>query len=171
MWQVVSVHPDSARNTFDYLNQVGRCPHYVWDPVSGDLIQGIELYDAGCLYSKDINQAGRPLVEIAVLGDRDRPFTDTPLKGYGTLFKALESVRVPQTWPKGPPSLPAQTVSVFKGITAPGHYSIDQLDSSFLGTGPIDIGRLMREPMPVEVDVPDGDEEIPQDPDWYPDEE
>lgn len=26
----------------------------------------------------------------------------------------------------------------------------------------------MNEPMPVEVDVPDGDFEVPQDEDWYP---
>lgn len=26
----------------------------------------------------------------------------------------------------------------------------------------------MNEPMPVEVDVPDGDNEVPQDEDWYP---
>lgn len=27
----------------------------------------------------------------------------------------------------------------------------------------------MTDPMPLEVDVPDGDYEVPQDEDWYPD--
>jgi hypothetical protein len=170
VWQVIEIHPDSVKNTFDYLNHIGRCPHLVWDPVSGDVIQGLPPYVAGSLFSQEINRAGKPLIEVAVLGHRGDPFTDGPMKGYRWLFKALESWGVPQVWPKGPPPFAAHSVNVFKGISAAGHYSIDQLDSAFLGTGPIDIGRMMREPLPVEVDVPDGDFEIPQDWDWYPDE-
>jgi hypothetical protein len=170
VWQVVSVHPDSVRNTFSYLNQVGHCPHLIWDPVSGDMVFASTPYQAGSLFTPEINRAGHPLFQIAVLGDREKPFTDTPLEGSEIVFKTLKRLGVPPVWPKGPPSLSGHSTAVFSGIPAAGHYSVDQLDAAFLGTGPIDIGRLMYdEPLPFEIDVPDGDEDIDQNPDWYPD--
>lgn len=142
VWQVVAVHPDSVKFTFNYLNQMGHSPHFVWNPFNGDLIECIPLDEAGTLFSRSVNQAGSPLVQIAVVAERETPFTSSLLSGFEKLSEALKGVGVPSLWPKGPPTLTGHLRGVQRGSIAAGHYSIDQLDPSFFGTGPIDTGRL-----------------------------
>jgi hypothetical protein len=142
VWQVVSVHQDSIKNTFDYLNYLGHCPHYLWKPDTGEVLQCLDLDEAGRLFSKDINQGGYPCIQIAVLGDRTKPFTDDPLNGGASIFKALKDRGVPEVWPKGPPSLKGGYTEVFRGTLEAGHYSVDQLDPAYLGVGQIDIRKL-----------------------------
>lgn len=144
VWQVLSAHIDSAVNTFKYLNTMGRCPHIIWDPIEGTTIFPLPFDKAGCLFSKEVNQAGLPLIQVAVLGTREMPFTDSPLKGAVEVFKHLKDHGVPSLWPKGPPSLYGHSRAL-QGYLEAGHYSIDQIDSAFPGTGPIDVRKLSYE--------------------------
>lgn len=145
VWQVVAVHPDSARLTARYLDRVAHCPHFVWDPRSGEVIECVPLDRAARLFSREINRAGAPLIQVAVVGPRDVLFTDTPMRGAEILFKTLESSGVPEVWPMGPPTLQGLSEGRLGVSLAPGHYSIDQLDSSFLGIGPIDVRKMRYE--------------------------
>ena len=142
IWQVVSVHTDSTKNTFDYLNHMGHCPHFVWNPYTGEIIECLPLDQAGCLFTGQINRCGKPAIQTAVVGTREEPFTDSPLKGAEILFRALKDQGVPPLWPKGPPSLTDDSRAVYRGITEAGHYSVSQLHPGFLGIGSIDIRKL-----------------------------
>jgi hypothetical protein len=142
VWQVVSVHPDSVKNTFDYLNHLGHCPHFIWNPYTGESFQCLDLSEAGRLFSREVNQAGRPCVQVAVLADRQAPFTDGPLEGWQELSGALRDVGVPPVWPKGPPSAQGGPGETLRGSPEAGHYAVNQLDNRYLGVGSIDIRKL-----------------------------
>lgn len=101
----------------------------------------VELECAGRLFSREVNRGGAPLVQVAVIGLRDIPFTSGPMEGLGALLEAIRATGVPSVWPKGPP-LAKGLSEPHKGPIQAGHYSIDQLDPRFFGTGAIDIRRL-----------------------------
>lgn len=134
VWTAVSEHLDSTRNTWDYLNRAGKCPHYLWNPRTGDLVTGVSHSYSGTLYP------GTGYV-VAVMADPKDPFTSYPLDGSVRLCEALSALGVPEVWPYGPPlsyGHPRASQRVFP----PGHYSADQINPEWTGVGPIDIRRI-----------------------------
>lgn len=104
----------------------------------------VELGEAGRLFSREVNRGGAPLVQVAVVGLRSVPFTSGPMEGLEALLEAIAETGVPPVWPKGPP-LSQGLSEPHRGPIQAGHYSIDQLDPRFFGTGAIDIRRLAYE--------------------------
>lgn len=104
----------------------------------------VEVGEAGRLFSREINRGGAPLLQVAVVASRSTPFTSGPMEGLDALLEAVAETGVPPVWPKGPP-LSQGLSEPHRGPIQAGHYSIDQLDPRFFGTGAIDIRRLAYE--------------------------
>jgi len=134
IWTAIPDHLDSTRNTWDYLNRRGRCPHFLWNPKTGDLIEGVKPEYSGTFFP------GYGYA-VAVMCDPEDPFTHYPLEGSESLCKALEGLGVPEVWPKGPPGLYV-AYSALQRPLRPGHYSANQINPDWTGVGAIDIGRL-----------------------------
>lgn len=145
VWNVVTAHIDSALNTFEFLNNSGHCPHYIWDPVTGELINPIDTAHAGSMFDPQVNHGGRPLIQIGVVHSRDTPFTDTILCGFEILTETFKSLGIPSVWPKGPPALESYSEALWRGVNQSGHYAINQLTGDWAGIGNIDTRRLAYE--------------------------
>jgi hypothetical protein len=135
VWSAVADHLDSTRNTWDFLNRSGKTPHLLWNPSTGEVLEGIPL-DRQATY---LPSSG---VQLAVIADPSKPFTDMPLEGSEIVSKTLEPLGVPEVWPYGPPSLTSLLTNLFETSLAPGHYSANQLNGDWPGIGSIDIRRL-----------------------------
>lgn len=135
VWSAVSDHLDSTRNTWDFLNRVGKCPHFLWNPSTGEEIEGISLERRATF----LPTSG---IQIAVMADPEKPFTDAPVIIRGLIFKALESLGVPQVWPFGPPSLYGIQRKVFEPSLSLGYYSANQLNPDWRGIGSIDVRKM-----------------------------
>ena len=99
VWHALGADPRliSARSAAERLDQEGRPPHLVWNPLSGDIAQLIPVVRAACLLggpetmeyapgsgspvpaSAGTNRQGRLCVQIGVLSWASEPFTDGPM--------------------------------------------------------------------------------------------
>ena len=134
IWTCVPEHLDSTKNTWDYLNRKGLCPHFLWDPYTGELIEGVSPDYTGTMHAG----AG---YSVAVMADPEDPFTQYPLEGSESLRGALKGLGVPEVWPKGPPG----SYVAYKAVQRyfePGHYSANQINPEWVGIGNIDVGRI-----------------------------
>lgn len=114
------------------FNMFNKAPHFVYNPLTGDLIQMISLKkNARAL--KD----AEGFVQIVTVSQDERPFTEFPCPNLSRVVDSLASLSVPLDWPLGPPS----TYSVQGMHTLPGNYGAQQL-SKEKGPGAIDIKRL-----------------------------
>jgi hypothetical protein len=122
VWQTLETDPRlvSSRSAAQCLDQLGRAPHLVWNPLTGEAVQLIPLLRAGrALGGPDglitagvhlhgeaarVNREGRLCVQIAVIGFAKEPFTNGPMAGLDLILSWLESWRIPQDWPAGPPA-------------------------------------------------------------------
>jgi hypothetical protein len=134
VWMTVGADPQqiSAHSTAQRLRQLGRSPHLVWNPVSGETVQLIPIVRAGCslsacsdmdterpiadLFTVDplaaeppdsgaqVHTEGRLCVQIGVVGFGWAPFTTGPLNGLGEIMEWLGTWGVVQRWPAGRPA-------------------------------------------------------------------
>lgn len=135
IWTTVGEHLDSTRNTWDYLNKRDLTVHLLWNPATGDIVEGVPPNYQGTMFKVEG-------FKIAVIGDPLSPFTSAPLEGCELVCEAFNSLGVPSVWPKGPPSLTSPLRGI-QGALKPGHYSADQINPDFRGVGPIDTRRLL----------------------------
>lgn len=134
VWIGVSDHLDSTRNTWDFLNRVGKVPHLLWNPKSGEVILGISLERQAHL----VSTTG---IQIGVICEPEKPFTDTPLEGSEIVCETMTNQGIPDVWPYGPPTL----YGVYRGIqnpSEPGNYSANQINPEWTGIGPIDVRKI-----------------------------
>lgn len=140
IWFGVDAHLDSTRNTWDFLQRRGTLPHFLWNPSTGDVVEGVPLDHSGTMLRDSQG------VTVAVICDPLNPFTDIPsMKGYlegaEILAETFKALGVPDIWPLGPPS-PREHPRAIQRPLWPGHYSADQIDSRLQGIGAIDVRRL-----------------------------
>lgn len=166
VWHALGADPRliSARSAAERLDQEGRPPHLVWNPLSGDIAQLIPVVRAACLLggpetldyapgsdspvpeSAGTNRQGRLCVQIGVLSWAREPFTDSPMHGVERILSWLHSWRVPWRWPAGRPASFAQAHTLDRSRAAwsiGGHYGASQIpDWDAAGPGNIDIELL-----------------------------
>jgi len=147
------------------LNQEGRPPHLVWDPLTGDVAQLLPIVRAGCALGAPehldydphqtpdqppyppagVNREGRLCVQIGVLGSAREPFTSFPMIGLAAILGWLDTWQIPRRWPAGQPA-------PFRQLARPrsralwargGHYGASQVPGcDSIGPGSIDIDHL-----------------------------
>jgi hypothetical protein len=144
-WNAYSVHHNSVRNTFDYLNRINRMPHYIWDPFNGDLFQCLSLDVAGRQYGRDINRGGNPCIQVAVCAYGNLQITDTLCKGLGGLLETLRGLGVPDLFPLGVPSPYGRSYGLLRAFPEPGHYAGNQIDPSLDGIGRLNVHRFFED--------------------------
>lgn len=164
VWQALGADPRliSACSAAQRLDQQGRPPHLVWNPVSGDIIQLIPILRAGCSLGgperldyeggaapqplPPINAEGRLCVQIGVVAWPWQPFTAGPMNGVEAILGWLDAWRVPRRWPAGRPvpSMLARAGTRSRAVWAlGGHYGASQLpECESVGPGDIDIDLL-----------------------------
>lgn len=108
VWHTTENDPNktSAANVARYLNSVGAQVHIVWNPVTGEIVQMIAANRGGrglknLLGGVDTNTSGGIVVQIEVVGQATKPFTDGPMKGLPTIVAWLRSLGIPDVWPAG----------------------------------------------------------------------
>ena len=114
VWTVTGSDPGvwSAAEEARRLLHEGRTTHLVWNPVSGEVVQllaatrraGMAL-GGTTIFGRHLDHGdeGRVCLVVAVVGTKERPFTDGPMTGLSTLLGWLDSWGVSRTWPAGPP--------------------------------------------------------------------
>jgi hypothetical protein len=133
VWMTLGADPKliSAHSAAERLNQLGRPPHLVWNPVTGEVVQlipvvraalaltaatGLDLegaadgYEAGPLAtepteaSSAVHTEGRLCIQLGVLGYGWAPFTAGPVTGLEAIMEWLDSWGVARRWPAGCPA-------------------------------------------------------------------
>jgi hypothetical protein len=134
VWLTLGADPQqiSAHSAAQRLRQLGRPPHLVWNPVTGEAVQLIPIVRAACaltpacdmdterpigdLYTVDpmaaeptngavsVHTEGRLCVQVGVIGFGWAPFTTGPVDGLGLIMEWLGSWGVPRRWPAGRPA-------------------------------------------------------------------
>jgi hypothetical protein len=133
VWMTLGADPKliSAHSAAERLNQFGRPPHLVWNPVTGDVVQLIPVvraalalnaaagldqeaaadgYQAGPLAaapsdgSSAVHTEGRLCVQIGVVGQGWAPFTAGPVTGLEAIMDWLDSWDISRRWPAGCPA-------------------------------------------------------------------
>jgi hypothetical protein len=160
VWQALSADPRqiSASSAAERLDQDGRPPHLVWNPVSGEVTQLIPIVRAACSlggpegleyhgYSPaepaPTNNQGRLCIQISVMAWPWEPFTDGPMNGLELILDWLDCWKVPCRWPAGPPAPfghPRGLSRTRAAWAAGGHYGASQVPGwDAAGPGSIDI--------------------------------
>ncbi len=165
VWQALGADPRliSARSAAQRLDQEGRPPHLVWNPLSGDIAQLIPVVRAGCLLGAPeslehgrsepgpsladaANRQGRLCVQVGVVAWAQKPFTDGPMYGVERILSWLHSWGVPWRWPAGRPAPFAQTRTIERSRALwalGGHFGASQIPGwDAGGPGDIDVDLL-----------------------------
>lgn len=119
-----------------YLERMHYCPHVIWDPFTGRVIQYYPA-NVGSRALVAWNEDGRVHVQIEVLfspgavrqGRTYATLADTPLVGFAQLVQWLDSLGIPRTWPMGPPPPVGRSGSrdITTWNTKGGHYGHSQV--------------------------------------------
>jgi hypothetical protein len=126
VWQTLGADPRamSAGSAAESLNQFGRAPHLVWNPVQGEIVQLISVLRAGRLLGTpedlsqmappqpeadadqlpEANAEGRLCVQIGVVAFAWDPFTSWSMTGLRRILDWLDSWGVQRRWPAGAPA-------------------------------------------------------------------
>lgn len=160
VWTVTGSDPGvwSAAEEARRLIHEGRTTHLVWNPVSGQVVQLLaatrraEMALGGtAAFGRHLDHGdeGRVCLVVAVVGTKERPFTDGPMTGLSTLLEWLDSWGVSRTWPAGPPghgSVGGATAveDAVRCWSRGGHFGHDQVPGSVASApGPVSPGRLL----------------------------
>jgi hypothetical protein len=175
VWHTTENDPNrfSALSLANYLRSSGNDVHIVWNPVRGENIQAIPANRAGkglknTAGGVQTNRAGKYVIQIEVVGQATKPFTNTACKNLDKILAWLRDLGIPATWPAGAPkSYPAS----YGGIrsrsswTHSGHFGHSQVPENVHGDpGGVDWKKLtdypetkpafVRQPVPL---TPAGD--------------
>ena len=175
VWQTLETDPRlvSAWSAAEFLERLGRSPHLVWNPLSGEIVQLIPILRAGrglggpgglvaagpCAPcdTAAVNREGRLCVQIGVISFAREPFTSGPVAGHDLILTWLDTWRIPRTWPAGPPApfSPAHSEPRSRRLWARGgHFGGSQVPDCFAtGPGAIEIERLTEPATELAIEI------------------
>jgi hypothetical protein len=136
VWLTLGADPQliSAHSAAQRLSQLGRPPHLVWNPFTGETVQLIPIVRAGLSLgllsdidqegagpqlntyptgplspppnagAADVHTEGRLCVQVGVVAFGCDPFTSGSLTGAEPILKWLDSWQIPRHWPAGCPA-------------------------------------------------------------------
>lgn len=165
VWLTLETDPRlvSARSAAQRADQIGRAPHVVWNPLSGEIVQLIPVLRAGrALGGPDglvpaetspegecaaINREGRLCAQIGVVGFAREPFTTGPMNHVERIVWWLDSWHVARSWPAGPPLPFSRTLGGPRSRrlwARGGHFGASQVPDCCAAAGPgaVDVKRL-----------------------------
>lgn len=121
-------------NVGKYLENVAYCPHIMWDPFTGRMIQYYPA-DVGARALTRWNEDGVHNVQVEIYfaygtnreGKRWNSVAETPCKGFGDLLNWMDSLGIPRVWPMGPPVKDRNVQSNQIWNAQAGHYGHSQV--------------------------------------------
>lgn len=126
--QVDGAQPD-MHAVGDYLVSKEWCPHILWNPFTGEMIQyyPASVGSRALMYN---DQDGAACVQIEVFftpgcvvdGVTYHTVAETPLKGWNELLAWADSMDVPRVWPMGAPQWTGNSRDVATWNGNAGHY-------------------------------------------------
>lgn len=141
VWMTLGLDPQviSAYSAAQRFIQLGRPPHLVWNPITGETVQILPIVRAGCALIPaseldlerpvadersaalivepsedipDVHTQGRLCVQVGVVAFGWEPFTSGPMTGAGPILDWLDSWSISRRWPAGPPAAFAKAHTV-----------------------------------------------------------
>ena len=165
VWQALGADPRliSAHSAAQRLDQEGRPPHLVWNPLTGDIAQLIPVVRAVCLLGAPeslehgrsepgpsladaANRQGRLCVQVGVVAWAQKPFTDGPMYRVERILSWLHSWGVTVALARRP-GRPVRADPHYRAQPRPlalgGHFGASQIPGwDAAGPGDIDIDLL-----------------------------
>lgn len=143
LWLVSDDDPAkvSAEQVAERVNRRRRQPHVIWNPVDGEAVVMGKPGDKNNLYAP--TNPASDMMAILVVANKHTPFTGYKKALRMPLLALMTEWRdVPTGWPMGAPVEEGlQRVSLKPGSLG-GHYSSEQIDSTYGSVGRIDTRRL-----------------------------
>lgn len=130
----MSDHPDSTLNQWNYLNRVGRVPHLLWNPQTGDVWAGVDPGYAGTVWPV----VG--VIQVLAMAGPEDTLTGHPLHGSEVVAEALEEWGVPPLWPAGPAPFYGPLRAIQRA--SPGNYPAQYFNPEWEGLGQLDLRRI-----------------------------
>ncbi|GAB3676234.1 hypothetical protein GCM10027589_46380 [Actinocorallia lasiicapitis] len=128
-------HGPGFGNVLSFLKRAEFCPHLMWDPWTGRIVQFYPAttsaralrHDAGTV---ETNRMGSRCLQIEIYfspdvvrdGRKHATVADTPAKGLDQILAWLRSWDVPDAWPAGVPEWTGNQRSATVWRTKAGHY-------------------------------------------------
>lgn len=116
-------------NVSNYLKNQGYCPHLMWDPFTGDVIQYYPANVGGRALNA-WNEDGAVNIQIETYfspgvthnGRAYQTVAETPCKGLDKILAWLDSHGIPRVWPMGAPQWQGNSRDVDIWNSKAGHY-------------------------------------------------
>lgn len=116
-------------NVSNYLKNVGYCPHLMWNPFTGEIVQYYPANVGGRALNA-WNEDGAVNIQIEVYfspgvvqnGRAYQTVAETPCKGLDKILAWLDSHGIPRVWPMGAPQWQGNPRDVDTWNTKAGHY-------------------------------------------------
>lgn len=145
----------SATAIANFLNRSRNCVHIVWNPVTGEIVQMIPANRAGrglrnLSGGVQTNRQGTKNIQIEVVGQAAKPWTNTACKNLDVIVKWLRGHGIKDVWPEGAPKpYPASYGNNGDRSTAAwaqnGHFGHSQVPENLHGDpGAIDINKILK---------------------------
>ncbi|MFC3299651.1 hypothetical protein FJV46_10750 [Arthrobacter agilis] len=107
----VTMAQPARANVWNYLRNVGYCPHLLWDPFDGYLVQAYPA-DVGARALSRWNEDGAVNLQVEIYfspgvirgGTQYLSVDQTPCTGLEEIVDWMESWGVPPVWPLGSPT-------------------------------------------------------------------
>jgi hypothetical protein len=186
VWMTLGLDPHmiSAYSAAQRSIKLGRPPHLVWNPITGETVQILPIVRAGCALVPaseldherpvaglgsalavepcedipDVHTQGRLCVQVGVVAFGWEPFTSGPMTGAGPILDWLDSWSISRRWPAGRPAAfaKAHTVPRSRKLWAcGGHFGASQVPGcANAGPGAIDVERLTGTQVKRPADMP-----------------
>lgn len=119
----------------NYLRNVDYCPHLMWDPWTGRVVQFYPADKSARALANsaggvETNREGRYCVQVEVFfspgavvgGKKYNTVADTPCKGLGEIVDWMRSLGIPDVWPLGWPKWSGNSRSSGTWTSRAGHY-------------------------------------------------
>lgn len=141
VWHITwdSLGPGGKQPAFDsianYLQNVNYCPHLMWDPWTGKIVQFYPANQSARALSHpagtvETNRMGSVCIQVEVFfspgavrdGKKYMTVADTPCKGLDKIVAWMRSWGVEDAWPSGWPQWSGNSRSVSNWQNKSGHY-------------------------------------------------
>jgi hypothetical protein len=168
VWHITwdELGPGGKQPSFDaiagYLKSVNYCPHLMWDPWSGKVVQFYPANQSGRALGNmsggvETNRMGRVCIQVEVFfspgavraGKKYLTVADTPCKGLKEIVAWMRSWGVPDEWPLGWPKWSGNLRSARTWRTEAGHYGHSHVpENDHTDPGPMPRTMFSKTPAP-----------------------